>query len=231
MQQIFDGFAEALELILSGEPLVFTAAWRTIWISVTAVAFASLLGLPIGTALARSRFPGNRLLVLLFRAGMALPTVFVGIICYSLFARRGPLGPMELLYTPWAIVFGEFLLALPIIVGISHGGIKALDPRVSETAWTLGVPLWRRWCTYLSEARITVTLAVLTAFARCVTELGIAMIVGGNIKYRTRTLATATALETNRGEFARGLALGLVLLAIALSVALLLGWISREERR
>lgn len=231
MEQIYAGLAEAIRLIFTGEPLVYAAAWRTLWISVTAVSLATLLGLPIGVGLARTQFVGNRLLVLLFRAGMALPTVFVGIICYSLFARRGPLGPLELLYTPWAIVVGEFFLALPIIVGISHGGIKSLDPRIGETAWTLAVPAWRRWCTYLSEARVAVMLAVLTAYARCVTELGIAMIVGGNIKDRTRTLATATALETSRGEFARGLALGLVLLVIALLVASLLGWLSREEKR
>lgn len=231
MQYLLDGLADAVRLLIAGEPLVYAAAWRTAWVSVSAVTLAALIGLPLGVTLARTQFPGNRLLVLLFRAGMALPTVFVGIICYSLFSRRGPLGPLELLYTPWAIVFGEFLLALPIIVGITHGGIKSLDPRVSETAWTLGVSAWRRWCTYLSEARVAVMLAVLTAYARCVTELGIAMIVGGNIKHRTRTLATATALETSRGEFARGLALGLVLLAIALSVAVLLGWLSREERR
>ena len=231
MQQMYDGFAEALRMIFTGEPLVYAAAWRTAWISVSAVALATILGLPIGVGLARTPFIGNRLLVLIFRAGMALPTVFVGIICYSLFARRGPLGPMELLYTPWAIVFGEFLLALPIVVGLSHGGIKSLDSRVGETVWTLAVPAWRRWCTYLSEARMAVMLAVLTAYARCVTELGIAMIVGGNIKDRTRTLATATALETSRGELSRGLALGLVLLAIALLVASLLGWLSREQQQ
>jgi len=107
------------------------------------------------------------------------------------------------------------MLAVPIIVGISHGAVQSLDPRVGETAWTLGVGPLRRGFTYISEARTGVMLAVLTAFARCVTELGIAMIVGGNIKDQTRTLATATALETGKGEFARGMAMGILLLVVA----------------
>jgi len=231
MELIWEGLSDAFGMILSGEPLVFSAAWRSLWISSLAVALATLLGLPLGIWLARARFRGNALVVLAFRAGIALPTVFVGMMCYAMFSRRGPLGPLELLYTPWGIVIGELLLAVPIIVGISHGAVKSLDPRVAETAWTLGAGPLRRWRTYISEARVSVMLAILTAFARCVTELGIAMIVGGNIKFRTRTLATATALETSKGEFARGIALGTLLLVIALVVTALIGWLSREDRR
>jgi len=231
MELIWEGLSDAFGMILSGEPLVFSAAWRSLWISSLAVALATLLGLPLGIWLARARFRGNALVVLAFRAGIALPTVFVGMMCYAMFSRRGPLGPLELLYTPWAIVIGELLLAVPIIVGISHGAVKSLDPRVAETAWTLGAGPLQRWRTYVSEARVSVMLAILTAFARCVTELGIAMIVGGNIKFRTRTLATATALETSKGEFARGIALGTLLLVIALVVTALIGWLSREDRR
>jgi len=136
-----------------------------------------------------------------------------------------------LLYTPWAIVCGEFLLALPLVVSITHGSVKSLDPIVAETAWTLGAGPLRRWKTYMSEARVGVTLAVLTAFSRCVTELGIAMMVGGNIKARTRTLATATAMETGRGEFGRGLAMGLILVTIALGVTVLIVHLSGEQQR
>jgi len=231
MELIWEGLQQAVELVWTGDPLILGAAGRTIWISALAVTLATLLGVPLGVWLARARFAGNHLVVLLFRAGMALPTVFVGMICYALFSRRGVLGPLELLYSPWGIVCGELLLAVPIIVGISHGAVKSLDPRVGETAWTLGAGPLRRGATYISEARIGVTLAVLTAFARCVTELGIAMIVGGNIKDRTRTLATATALETGKGEFARGMAMGTILLFVALAATCLIGWFSRENRR
>lgn len=230
MELIWQGLREAIQLVVSGDPLILGAALRTIWISCLAVLLATVLGVPIGVGLARSKFPGNRLIVLLFRAGIALPTVFVGMVCYALFSRRGVLGPLELLYSPWGIVSGELLLALPIVVGITHGAVRSLDPRVGETALTLGAGPLQRGLTFVSEARMGVMLAVITAFARCVSELGIAMIVGGNIKDQTRTLATATALETGKGEFARGMAMGTILLAIALIATCLIGWLSRENR-
>ena len=230
MALIWEGLQQAIQLVLAGDPLILDAAMRTILISTTAVTLATLFGVPFGVWLARARFAGKRLVVLLFRAGMALPTVFVGMLCYALFSRRGVLGPLELLYSPCGIVFGELFLAVPIIVGITHGAIKSLDPRIGETAWTLGAGPLRRGLTFVSEARVGVMLAVLTAFARCVTELGIAMIVGGNIKDQTRTLATATALETGKGEFARGMAMGTILLVVALTATCLIGWLSRERR-
>ena len=231
MNLFWEGLQEACRLLLQLDPLVLDAAARSLWISALAVGLATLCGLPLGTVLARVAFPARRLVVLAFRASMAFPTVFVGIVCYALFSRRGLLGPLELLYTPWVIVCGEFLLALPLVVSISHGAIKALDSRVGETAWSLGASALRRWQTYVSEARVGVTLAVLTAFSRCVTELGIAMMVGGNIKNRTRTLATATALETSKGEFGRGLAMSLILLAIAVGVMVAIVYLSKEEKQ
>ncbi len=230
MDYIWEGIREAVRLIIACDPLVMSAALRSLWISSLAVLGATAIGLPVGIGLARSSFPGRRLAVVLFRSGMAVPTVFVGMVCYALFSRRGVLGPLELLYTPWAIAIGEFLLALPIVVAISGGTIQALDTRVADTAITLGAGPLRRGATYVSEARVGVVLAVLTAFARCVTELGIAMIVGGNIKGRTRTLATATAMESGKGEFAMGLAMGFILLVIALAVTAVMSSLSREER-
>ena len=229
MQLLWDGLVEAFRLVLGLDPLVLDAAWRSLWISTVAVALAALLGLPGGTLLARVSWPGRRLFVLASRAAMAVPTVFIGVVCYAVFSRRGPLGPVELLYTPLVIVIGELLLALPIVVSITHGAVRSLDPRVAETAMTLGAGPIRRWRTYVSEARVGVSLAILTAFARCVSELGIAMIVGGNIRGRTRTLATATALETGKGEFGRGIAMGLVLLLLALGVTAGIILLSREE--
>ena len=231
MQMIHDGLREAYHLIVSLDPLVMAAALRSLWISTLAVTLAAVFGLPLGTLLARIRVPGNALIVLAFRGGMAVPTVFVGLICYSLFSRHGPAGSLQLVFTPWAIVVGEFLLALPIIVSITHGAIRSLDRRVGETALTLGAGGLRRWQTYISEAQRGVTLAILTAFARCVTELGIAMMVGGNIKGRTRTLATATALETSQGDFARAMAMGAILLLIAMGVMIAIVGLGRENSR
>ena len=229
MQLLWDGLQEAWRLVSTGDVLVMAAAGRTLGISVLAVVLAGSIGLPLGTLLARRSFPGQALLITLCRAGMALPTVFIGVVCYSIFSRRGVFGPLNLLYTPWVIVIGELMLALPIVVSLTHGAIQALDYRVSETAKTLGAGLLLRGWLYVSEARIGVSLAILTAFARCMTELGIAMMVGGNIAGRTRTLATATALETGKGEFGRGLAMGLILLLMALVVMLVMACFARQE--
>lgn len=230
MEMITDGLAEAFQLLLGRDPLVLSAAVRSLWISTAAVAVAGVIGIAIGSLLARTKFFGQSIFVLLFRAGMGMPTVLIGLLGYALLSRRGPLGGLDLLYTPWAIIAGEFCLALPIIVTWTHAAVRNLDPRVAETALTLGASPLRRWRTYLSEARLGVILSLLTAFARCFTELGIAMMVGGNIKYRTRTLATATALETARGEFARGVAMSLILLAMALAMTLLIAWFARPEK-
>ncbi|MBM83551.1 MAG: ABC transporter permease [Planctomycetaceae bacterium] len=231
MQLIWQGILDAIQLAAAGDRLVLAAAWRSFWISSLAVLTAALIGMPLGSFLARVAFPGRRLLVTSVRAAMAVPTVFLGLVCYSLLSRRGPLGDADFLYTPWAIVIGELMLALPIIIGLTHGAIKSLDRRVFETAATLGAGPLFRWFTYLSEARTAVILAVMTAFARCVTELGIAMMVGGNLKDRTRTLSTATAMETGRGEFSRGLAMGILLLLIALTATVVIATLSRERDR
>lgn len=229
MQYIWQGINEAVSIVLRGDADMLDAAFRSIWISCLAVFLAAGIGLPIGSLLARRSFLGKGLVVQLFRAAMAFPTVFIGLVCYAMLSRQGPLGGFEMLYSPFAIVAGEFILAFPIIVSLSHGAIRSLDSRVSETARMLGASPFQRWKTYLSEARIGIMLAVLSAYSRCVTELGIAMMVGGNLKGRTRTLSTATALETSQGEFAKGLAMGMILLFVALSITLVVGCLSRER--
>lgn len=227
MQLLWEGVAGAWQLLADGDPLVLGAAWRSLWISWLAVSLAMFTGIPIGSMLAHTRFAGRSLIVVLFRAGLSVPTVLIGLLCYAMFSRRGPLGPLELLYTPWGIVAGEFLLALPIVVSWTHGSLSSLDRRAIETARTLGAGRLRTWWTCLNETRLAITLALLTAFARCFTELGIAMMVGGNVKYHTRTLTTATALETARGEFERGVAMSLILLVMALAVTLLIASFQR----
>jgi len=229
MELFRDGLIEAGKLIVRRDPLVMDAAWRSLWISLVATGMAAAIGILIGAWLGRKRFWGRSLIVLGFRAGMAVPTVLIGLVGYGLLSRRGVLGGLDWLYTPWAIVLGELCLALPIIVTWTQGAIGGLDPRLPETARFLGAGPLRRLATYLSEVRTALALAMLTAFARCFTELGIAMMVGGNLKYRTRTLTTATALETARGEFARGIAMGLILLGIAMLVTAAIGRLSQSQ--
>jgi len=222
------GILEAMQLLLRLDASVIDAATRSLWISIVAVIAATVVGISVGLLVARKRFPGRSLLVLLLRVGMSVPTVLIGLLCYGLLSRRGSLGELELLYTPTAIILGEFFLALPIVATLTHGAITRLDPRAFETARTLGAGTLQRAVTYLREAKLAIALAVLTAFSRCFTELGIAMMVGGNIAERTRTLTTATALETARGEFASGVAMSLILLSIALLVTLGIAVLSRE---
>ena len=230
MQLLWDGFSGAIKLLAERDNLVLAATWRSLWISGLAVSLASLLGVAIGLFLARARFFGRVAVLIAFRAGMSVPTVLIGLLCYAMLSRRGPFGGIDLLYTPWAIIIGEFFLALPIIVTWTHGSIAALDSRVAETAITLGAGRSRRCFTYLSEARMGISLSILSAFARCFTELGVAIMVGGNIKYQTRTLTTATALETARGEFERGVAMSLVLLFVAVFVTIVIAAIGRNEQ-
>ncbi|MCA9320019.1 MAG: ABC transporter permease, partial [Planctomycetes bacterium] len=224
------GLGQAIDLLLSGDPLVYDAAGKSLAVSAAAVALAALFGIPLGAVLARVAFPGRTLVVALARAGMSIPTVLIGLLGWGILSRRGPLGAWELLYTPTAIVAGEFFLSLPIIMTWTHEAIRKLDHRVFETATTLGLPFTSRWRLYLAETRVAISLAMLTAFARCFTELGIAMMLGGNIKERTRTLATATALETSRGEFERGLAMSLILVAMGLVITLGLGLLNAPQR-
>lgn len=230
MDLIWEGFSDAVRLLVELDASVMSAAGRSVLFSLIAVGLATIIGVPIAILLAGRKSFVSRAMVQVFRAGMAFPTVFIGVVCYALFSRRGPLGTFEILYTPSAVIFGEFLLALPLVVSISHGAIISLDRRVKETAISLGAGPWLRCRTYLSEARVGVLMALLTAFSRCITELGIAMMVGGNIKDRTRTLATATALETGKGEFGRGLAMSLILFTVAVTVAAGMIWLGGERR-
>jgi tungstate transport system permease protein len=149
---------------------------------------------------------------------MAAPTVVIGLLAYSLLSRAGPLGSLGLLYTPAAIILAEFVLALPIVVALFSVSTAALDPRLEATARTLGAGRWRVFATVVREARAGLIAATMSAFGRVCAELGIAMMVGGNIKGHTRTMTTAIAVETAGGRFELALALGLILLLIALAV-------------
>ena len=230
MQLIQDGLIGAWNLLIQQDKLVFDAAFRSVWISIVAVCLAACVGIPFGWQLARKKLPLRRIFVMVFQTGMSIPTVLIGLVCFAMFSRKGPLGSLDLLYTPGAIVLGEFCLALPIIVSWVYRTLASQDPRIRETALTLGAGVFRRAILELREARVGIMLALLTAFSRCFTELGIAMMVGGNIKFRTRTLTTATALETTKGEFERGIAMSLIILAIALLVTLTIAALGPKEK-
>lgn len=197
---------------------VLSAASLSLGLSATAVTIASLPGVPLAAALGLSRSRRRDVFLVAARVGMSFPTVVVGLLVYGFLSRSGPLGSLGLLYTPQAIVTGEVLLAFPLVVALGASAVGALDPRFRDTARSLRLGRGRTVMLAVSEARDGFTAAILVAFARCVTELGVALLVGGNLRGSTRTLTTAIALETSRGDFARGVRLGLVLVGIALLV-------------
>jgi tungstate transport system permease protein len=219
MGSLLDGLREALGLLVRLDPEVFSIAWLSLRLSLASTACATLVGVPLGTGLALSDFRGRRAVVGALHALLALPTVVVGLLFYAILSRSGPLGGLGLLYSPWAILLGQFVLAVPIVAAMTLGLVEGADPRVIPTARTLGASALRARLTLLHELRWGLLSAVLTAFGRVFAEVGVAMMLGGNIRGVTRTLTTAIALQTSRGEFALGLALGLILMSVALAVA------------
>jgi tungstate transport system permease protein len=201
---------------LEGE--ILGIATLTLKVALTATVVSCLAGIPLGFALGWTRFAGRRALLVLLNTALAFPTVVIGLVIYGLLARHGPLGSLGLLFTWQAIVIAEVVLALPIATALSAAAVQAVDPRVRRTALTLGAGTIRTAWTVAREARFALLAAVVVAFGRVLSEVGAALIVGGNIRHETRTLTTAITLATSQGSFALAVALGLVLLALALTV-------------
>jgi len=218
MDFLAEGFRRALALLLSGDAEVFGIALLTLKIAVVATVVACGIGLPLGYFLATRRFWGRRAALTAVNTALAFPTVVVGLLVYGLLSRRGPLGGLGWLYTWQAIVIGDVLLALPIAAALSAAAVQGVDPRVRRTAETLGAGRWLTAWTVAREARFALVAVITVAFGQVVAEIGAAMMLGGNIRGSTRTLTTAVALSTSQGDFGLAVALGLLLIAIALIV-------------
>jgi tungstate transport system permease protein len=209
---------EAFRLLASGDPDLYRVILLSLQVSGAAVLVAGVLGIPLGTWLALSRFRAKGYVVNLLYSLMGLPPVVVGLVVYLLFSRSGPLGAMGLLFTPTVMVIAQVLLAFPIVCGLTMVAVNSLDPALRREAAALGAsPRQVSW-KLIQEARNGIYAAVVAAFGRVLAEVGAVMMVGGNIKGFTRVMTTAIVLETRQGNFERGLALGFVL--IILSVAL-----------
>jgi len=216
----------ALELLAKRDAQVLAAVATSLYVALVATLAAALLGMPLGFIVGTNRFRGRRLVEILLNTSTALPTVVVGLFTYSLLSRRGVLGELGLLYTPTAMILGETLLITPLVAALTLAVVSGADPRIRETALTLGATRFGAALTVLAETRRGLVGAIATGFGRLIAELGIALMVGGNIAGLTRTMTTAIALETSKGELALGMALGLVLLAVALAVNLAVGLIA-----
>lgn len=221
MGYILDGFIKALHLIFSLDREVFSAVLISLRVSCTAIIFAAIVGLPLGFCIAIKEFRSKRLIITILNTLMALPTVVVGLMVYSFISRRGPLGPLNLLYTPNAMIIGQFILATPIIAALAISAIQGIDKKVAATALTLGASGRQAASMVFLEARFGLLAAVIAGFGRIIGEVGAAMMLGGNIKHATRTISTAIALQTSMGEFGVGIALGIILLIVAFLINVL----------
>lgn len=229
MNDLFvNGFIEALELLLSGSESVYSAIRTTIFVSSWSLFISLLIGLPLGFALGYYNFYGKSFLRTIVDTLLALPTVVIGLVAYAMLSQAGPFGKYDLLFTPWAIVIGQIVLALPIIVALTAIQVETIDKRLYYSLKGMGVSSFKILLTTLSEVKFGLATASMTAYGRIITEIGISMMVGGNIKYHTRTITTAIALETGKGEFETGIALGIVLLSIALGVNITLSILKRK---
>jgi tungstate transport system permease protein len=218
MQFIVDSFAGALALIAGFDPEVYFIIWTSLKVSLAAVFLASVMGTPLGLLIATNDFVGKHTLQVVLNTLMALPTVVVGLLFYGFLSRQGPLGDLDSLFTPVGMALGLFVLALPIVVNLTVSAIQGMDRRLFVTCKTLGArPAQQAWM-IVREARFAVMAAVVMALGRVISEVGIAMMLGGNIKGFTRTMTTAIALETSKGEFVLGVALGVVLLFVAFGI-------------
>jgi tungstate transport system permease protein len=191
-------------------------------VSGLAVTIASVVGVPLGAWIGLSRFRGKRVVAALIHTGMALPPVVVGLFVYLLLSRSGPLGFLGWLFTPAAMTLAQTILALPFVLGITMTAVAAVSPDLAFQLRTLGASPWQARRAVLREARPGVVLAVATAFGRSISEVGAVLLVGGDIQDHTRVLTTAIILETRKGQFGLALALGAVLLTVALLVNLVI---------
>jgi len=217
-----ESIAAAVSLVVALDSEVVAAVWTSLYTSTIAVLLAAGFGIPAGAFLGGVKFPGRRAVLTGLNTLMALPTVVVGLVLYGLLSRQGLLGPWGLLFTPVAMIIGQTVLSAPIIANYTVAAVAGADSRILTTAMTLGAGRLRGYGLLLLEVRFGVIAAIVAGFGRVIAEVGVAMMLGGNIRGYTRTMTTAIALETSKGEFAFGLALGLVLLAVALLVNLFL---------
>jgi len=228
MDFIIEGILKAIELLTQGDRETYSAVLATVQVSSLSMTVSLLAGIPLGYLLGYLKFPGKKGVRTVVDTLLALPTVFIGLLVYAFISNRGPLGDFGLLFTLSGIAIGQTILALPIVIALTATAVESLDHSLRLTLTSLGASPGQIFLTSLWEARLGILIAAVTATGRVLTEVGISMMVGGNIKWHTRTITTAIALETNKGLFATGIALGLVLLAIAFAINLSLSFLRRK---
>ena len=231
MSHLIEATGIAFRMIFTGDPLVFRVTLRTLYIASISTVAASLLFIPFGTMIHFARFRGRRAVVGFIQTMYSVPTVFVGMLVFLMVSRSGPMGSMGILFSPSAMVIGEVILISPIITGLTIAALKGTGAGVADTARALGAGPVRMAAKVLFEARYAALTSVLMGFGRAVSEVGVAMMVGGNISGYTRTLTTAISLGIGKGETAQSIALGIILLSLAMLVSIAVNLIQHGGRK
>ncbi len=231
MELIIDSLLSALGLIVSLDRDVLSITGRTLAIATVSTVIASAIFIPAGSLIHFHDFRGKSLLVNVIQTLFSMPTVFVGLLVFVTLSRDGPLGGLGLLFSPAAIVVGHVLLISPIMAGLTISALRGVAPEIRDTAVSLGAGRTQAIFTIVREARYGVTTAALMGFGRALSEIGLAIMVGGNIRGYTRTLTTAMSLETSIGNFELAMALGIILVTLALSVNILVGRFQQRQQR
>lgn len=229
MNPIWEGLQEAFRLIANLDPELLRILAVSLEVSGLAIVVGMLIGVPLGVFLGLRHFPGRNFLITLVNTGMGLPPVVVGLFVFLLLARSGPLGDLNLLYTPTAMVIAQVVIATPLVVGVTLAGIQGLDEKLRLQILSLGASPFQYYWKLIREARLTLLAALAAGFGSIVSEVGAVMMVGGNIAGQTRVMTTAIVLETRQGNFSMAIALSLILLLLALLINWLFTWV--QQRR
>ena len=228
MAEIWQALIIALKLIVSLDQEVVEIAARSLQISTTSSLLASLLCIPLASLIHFHNFPAKRILINIIQTLFSVPTVVVGLFVFVLFSRAGLLGEFNLMFTPTVMVIGQVILITPILLGLTISALSGVDKALVDTARSLGASGWQTALIILREARYAVLAAVIMAFSRAISEVGLAIMVGGNIRGFTRVITTAISLETSKGELELAIALGIILLTIALIINIALNRIQQR---
>ena len=231
MTDFADSFAQSLRLILQGDAELWAIVLLSLQVSLTAVFLACLIGMPLGAALAVTRFRGRGGLIVVINALMGLPPVVVGLLVYLMLSNSGPLGVLQLLYTPSAMIIAQLILVTPIVAALTRQIVETLNEEYADQLRSLGLSRLRSVPVLLWDGRFALTTAVLAGFGRAIAEVGAVMIVGGNINHVTRVMTTTIALETSKGNLPLALALGAILILLALAVNAAVSLIDTASRR
>ncbi|MDO9550468.1 MAG: ABC transporter permease [Methanoregula sp.] len=226
MDEIITGITQAFNLILTLNPEVMRIAALSVYISLAATLLAACVSIPLGGLIHFREFRGKRTLKIIIQTLYSVPTVVVGLLLYLLLSRSGPLGFFGLLFTPEGMILGQMLLIIPITTGLVISALSGVDRNISDTLVSLGATEFQSIIQIVKEARLAILSAVILAFGRAISEVGVAMMIGGNIAGQTRVLTTAIALQTGMGDFGFSIALGIILLIIALFVVVALNLIT-----